>query len=242
MLRKGRDVDIIVCFDASADIEQENWLSLVDDYAKQQSVTSWPIGAGWPKKQSRAQSDVAELVAPDPAIARHAASDITKPKEAQPSAKSHPAQNPRSALQNESGMRDGSKLGFCNVWVGKNESKIFDENPPSKRLGLDEEWRLLEPDSGMTVVYLPFLPNPKIEDLDPGTSTFMSTWNFVYNSEEIDKVVALAKANFEEGEEQMKSVVRAVYQRKRARRLYMEGRDEMEKWRLQLRNHGDSFS
>ena len=48
LIRPGRDVDIIVAFDASADIKQENWLSVVDGYARQRGIKGWPIGAGWP--------------------------------------------------------------------------------------------------------------------------------------------------------------------------------------------------
>jgi len=49
LLRPERNVDIIIAFDASADIKQENWLSVVDGYARQRGIQGWPIGAGWPK-------------------------------------------------------------------------------------------------------------------------------------------------------------------------------------------------
>ena len=64
LLRKDRNVDIIVCFDASADIEQENWLSVVESYAKQRGVRGWPVGAGWPrtKDETRTELDAADAV------------------------------------------------------------------------------------------------------------------------------------------------------------------------------------
>lgn len=67
LLRKDRSVDIIVCFDASADIEQENWLSVVEAYAKQRGVRGWPVGAGWPRAKDETRT---ELDAADAATAR----------------------------------------------------------------------------------------------------------------------------------------------------------------------------
>ena len=41
LLRRDRNIDIIVCFDASADIKQENWLSVAEGYAKQRGVRGY---------------------------------------------------------------------------------------------------------------------------------------------------------------------------------------------------------
>jgi phospholipase A2 len=68
----------------------------------------------------------------------------------------------------------------------------------------------------------------------------MSTWNFIYTPEEIDQVVFLARANFEEGKEQTKRTVRAVYERKKAKRLQKQEAERIRKWR-HLRDHGDHF-
>ena len=48
LLRPGRDIDIIISFDASADVKTDNWLKVVDGYARQRGIKGWPIGAGWP--------------------------------------------------------------------------------------------------------------------------------------------------------------------------------------------------
>ena len=109
------------------------------------------------------------------------------------------------------------------------------------RVELDTEWKLLDPDAGMTVVYLPLLKNPNVEGVDPDTSPFLSTWNFIYSPQEIDKVVALARANFEAGRDQIKKTVKAVYERKRAKRLMTEEKEKIQRWRRHLREHGDHF-
>jgi phospholipase A2 len=82
----------------------------------------------------------------------------------------------------------------------------------------------MEPDAGIAVIYFPFMANPaKVPDVDPATSDFMSTWNFIYTPDNVEKVIALSRANFEEGREQTRSVIRAVYERKRKMRLEREG-------------------
>ena len=80
LLRKGRNVDIIVCFDASADIKQENWLSIAEGYAKQRGVRGWPVGAGWPRAKDKTKT---ELDAADAATAQQAAGKIAETREEQ---------------------------------------------------------------------------------------------------------------------------------------------------------------
>ena len=99
----------------------------------------------------------------------------------------------------------------------------------------------MRPNAGLAVVYFPLLPNPKVQGIDPDKTDFLSTWNFIYTPEQIDKVVALAKANFEEGADQTKRTVRAVYERKKKQRLGREEKDSIKRWRRKLRDHGDPF-
>lgn len=113
--------------------------------------------------------------------------------------------------------------------------------PPSTRVEIDADWKLLAPDAGITVVYFPLLRNPEVEGVDPDTSPFLSTWNFIYTPQEIDKVVALARANFEAGRDQTKRTVRAVYERKKAKRLEAEERESIQQWMRHQREHGDYF-
>ena len=237
LLRKGRDVDIIVCFDASADIQQENWLSAADGYAKQRGIKGWPIGAGWPKEKDETKN---ELDAADAATAQQAAGKIADAREEQRNKSQNSTQE--AVDKGEVNNLDKSDLGYCTVWVGTTmERKSETEPPQSKRVDPDTDWKLLAPDAGITVVYFPFLPNPKVEGVDPNTSPYLSTWNFIYSQEEIDKVVALARANFEAGKDQTKRTVRAVYERKKARRIEAEESDKQRRWRNHWGKHGDHF-
>lgn len=74
-----------------------------------------------------------------------------------------------------------------------------------------------------------------MKGIDPDTSAFLSTWNFIYSPQEIDKVVALARANFAAGRDQTKRTVRAVYERKRAERLKKEEKEKIYQWKRHLR-------
>src|SRR5690606_12109682 len=49
LLRRGRDVDILIAFDSSAEIQTYNWIGNAEGYAKQKKVIGWPVQIGWPK-------------------------------------------------------------------------------------------------------------------------------------------------------------------------------------------------
>jgi len=163
------------------------------------------MGAGWPPSGESSQQIREDMELAEAAATTHSsqALDVAQQQQA-----------PR--------VED---LGPCTVWVGsKQEKEEFMQDPPTKRLKSDvsDHWHLTTPDAGIALIYFPFLKNAKVPGVDPMTSDFMSTWNFVYTPEEIDAVVRLARANFEEGKEQTKKVIRAVWERKRAARLRRE--------------------
>ncbi|KAE8148437.1 acyl transferase/acyl hydrolase/lysophospholipase [Aspergillus avenaceus] len=266
LLRPGRDVDIILAFDASADIKQENWLSVVDGYARQRGVKGWPVGAGWPKTDAEWKDAEEKLREPQNITKEELNKKLTDAQDRDRNTQANgqtpatdPSQNP---------INQDTDLGYCNVWVGTTQEMVSGkEPPPSKRLfhprhtgDPDSDFHLMRPDAGIAVVYFPLLPNPsapelpsssslrkprtpthhsekkssvKVSDpakpltpypgsIDPDVDDFLSTWNFVYTPEQIDSVVGLAKANFAQGEAQVKRVVRAVYERKKSDRLRRE--------------------
>jgi phospholipase A2 len=231
LLRPGRGVDVLVAFDASAHIQRENWLSVVDGYARQRKIKGWPMGAGWPRKLTKPEETAAAL---DEA-------EVTSPQEAATNGgetqQDETAQKTKSADEYNDSL--DADLSYCNVWVGRSEERTSDEEPPpSKRLSADNpddaDFHLMEPDAGIAVVYFPLLPNPKVEGVDPAKTDFMSTWNFIYTPEDIEKVVSLARANFEEGKEQVKRTVKAVYERKKKLREQREKAEKIKHWKKKL--------
>ncbi|KAI1334860.1 acyl transferase/acyl hydrolase/lysophospholipase [Xylariaceae sp. FL0016] len=250
LLRPGRGVDVVVAFDASADIKTDNWLSVADGYARQRGIKGWPVGIGWPKATDSPQEIDQQLQEAQADTASDAASKLAEARMDQKEyrAPDQPTDEKEKAKHDVSHPED-SDLGYCTVWVGTTEERSSEPPPPSKALTEDTAWQLMKPDAGIAVAYLPFLANSRVEGVDPATSDYMSTWNFVYTPEQIDKVVALARANFDEGKEQVRRTVRAVYERKKKSREARENAAKHERYRRKLRlgvagklGEGDHFS
>lgn len=242
LLRPGRGVDVIIAFDASADVKTDNWIKVADGYARQRGIKGWPVGAGWPPSENEKDQTVRELDAAQAATPEEADRNLSLAKKEQ-----------RRSSERSDNTRPGSSgdLGYCTVWCGTIEERKQEEEPPaSKRV--EDDWQLMSPDAGITLIYFPFLPNPSVGGVDPQKSDFMSTWNFVYTPEEIDKVVALARANFGEGREQTRRTVRTVWERKKMKREQREKDAREMRLRTKIRrgsygrkglgDHGDHFS
>jgi cytosolic phospholipase A2 len=272
LLRPGRNVEVLIAFDASADSKSDNWLSVADGYAKQRGIKGWPVGIGWPRPGESPKQVEEELEAAraettgeaeeklnqakiDQSVRRKEAgaklndlsSDISKsapgPKE--------PDDQSQTRAKFEPGDEESGDLGYCTVWVGTTQERSSDSAPPtpSKRIDDSTAWKLTEPDAGIAIIYLPYLANDKVPTLHPGSTDFLSTWNFVYTPDQIDQVVALAKANYAEGTAQIKACVRAVYERKKKIREKAEETARRERYRGLMRKglvhrygEGDHFS
>lgn len=167
LIRPGRDIDVIVAFDASADIKQENWLSVVDGYARQRGIKGWPVGAGWPKAVESME---------DAEQALRESQNMTTEEVNEKIASSKGSK----ADKHDPSNKADTDLGYCNVWVGTLQERISeDEPPPSKRLfhpddsqdHSESDFTLMRPDAGIAVVYFPLIPNPDAPDLPPAPKT-----------------------------------------------------------------------
>jgi phospholipase A2 len=263
LLRPGRDVEVVIAFDASADIKTENWLSVADGYARQRGIKGWPVGIGWPKTEDTVKKTEQELDKAQAATVSEADSKLANAKvdqtvrrmgsgEPNTSGQEEYEQSGREKPQGskyDQGDESVGELGYCTVWVGTTtERSTTAEPPPSKAIDDSTHELLSEPDAGITVIYCPFLTNPAVPGVDPATSPYMSTWNFVYTPEEVDSVVQLARANYAEGREKIRRTVRAVYERKKRIRLEREHERKKERYRRMVRLgindklEGDHFS
>ncbi|KAF4959202.1 hypothetical protein FGADI_1846 [Fusarium gaditjirri] len=255
LLRPGRDVDVLVAFDASADIKTDNWLSVADGYARQRGVKGWPVGIGWPKPGEATSQVVEELDEAQAKSTREAEAKLREAKkeqhelrqEAHEEGKQVMAENDTTKF--EPGDQESGDLGYCTVWVGTNTERSTEPPPPSKAISGDTSWQLMEPDAGIAVVYLPFISNDKVPGISPGTTDYLSTWNFIYTPEQIDNVTALARANYDEGKQQIRDTIRAVYQRKKKLREEAEKAQRQDRYRSRMRRgegirlgEGDHFS
>ncbi|QYS93989.1 Lysophospholipase [Trichoderma simmonsii] len=256
LLRPGRNVDILIAFDASADIKTDNWLSVADGYARQRGVKGWPVGIGWPKpdetpEQARKELEEAQAMTPAEAERRVEEAQATQEELRKAAAKREGIN--ATKLDEESKFNPGSEkageLGYCSVWVGTTEERSTDSPPITQPITDDTTWKLMEPDAGLTVVYLPLLSNDKVPGISPGTTDYLSTWNFVYTPDQIDSVVKLARANYDEGKDQIRATVRAVYERKKQLREQDEAQRRLDsytamaqKGEAALLHHNDQFS
>ncbi|KAJ4013936.1 hypothetical protein NW752_005648 [Fusarium irregulare] len=255
LLRPGRDVDVLVAFDASADIKTDNWLSVADGYAKQRNIKGWPVGIGWPKSDEATSQVVEELDEAQARSTREAETKLREAKEGQEELRQEAHEEGKRVMAEdektkfEHGDQESGDLGYCTVWVGTNQERSSKPPPPSKALSDDTSWQLMEPDAGIAVVYLPFISNDKVPGISPGTTDYLSTWNFIYTPEQIDNVVELARANYNEGKQQIRDTIRAVYQRKKKMREEAEQAQRQDRYRSLVRRgegirlgEGDHFS
>ncbi|EFZ04046.1 phospholipase A2 [Metarhizium robertsii] len=228
LLRPGRDVDILIAFDASADIKTDNWLSVADGYARQRGIKGWPVGIGWPKAGESVEETTMQLVDAEASSSQEAARRVKQAKQDQESLRQTAgsiAKDPQAddkEAKYSPGNEEAGDLGYCTVWVGTTQERSPHPPPPAKAINDTNKWQLTEPNAGLAVVYLPFLANKKGPNISPGTTDFLSTWNFVYTPDQIDSVVDLARANYNEGRNQIRSTVRAVYERKKLLREHAE--------------------
>lgn len=223
LLRPGRDLEILIAFDSSAEIKTDNWLSVVDGYAQQRGIKGWPVGAGWPKQDDPSEKIVDQLD-------KVQAKTVTEVEEN--------LRNAQSSIGSDSinGSQKGENkdLGHCAIWVGQTIERSTSENKVKPK-AVQEDWELMKPDAGIAVIYFPLIRNKLVKNVDPEISDYMSTWNFVYTPEEIDNVVTLAKSNFDEGKEKTKRCVRAVYERKKRKRELSEMAEKERRWRRKVR-------
>ena len=224
LLRPGRNVDIVVAFDASADIKKDNWLRVTDGYARQRGIKGWPVGIGWPKDTNVGPEKTGQEVSEASQASTKVASDKLEQAKTQAGSEQQSEGKTEKAKKNpndeKSSRTEQAKktLGYCTVWVGSKEERTSDSEPPQSK-AVEDGWALMQPHAGIAVIYFPFMANPDVEGVDPEKSDFLSTWNFIYTPENIDKVVELARANFKAGEQKTKMAIRAIYERKRNERL-----------------------
>ncbi|KAK9327941.1 acyl transferase/acyl hydrolase/lysophospholipase [Lipomyces starkeyi] len=238
LLRPEREVDMILAFDSSADIPDVPWLELTAGYTKRRGILGWPVEAGWPKGEDM-EKDLEKM---------EESEDVDSTREALDKVQKEKDKDRRKKLATKSKHIMGpanaaaKSLGPVTIWTGSIEEKSTDradERLAEEENTIDEEYKLRSPYAGITVVYCPLIPNKKIPGVDPDTSPYMSTWNFVYTSEDVDNVIALAQANFSEGEARIRRAVRLIYERKKQQRLD-RGLAMRELWREGILHSGRS--
>lgn len=170
--------------------------------------------------------DQAKTQETDSAAAPHEAQSInpqtppvgSAPQSAQTAARAAAAKSEQQSTTDGKPMPESSsgepKLGKCNIWIGSSKKE---HEGASCRRDQPTEQDVIERD-GIALVYYPLTGGPELENV----ADVWSTWRFEYTAEETDKMIKLARANFKTGEEQIKTLIRGLWQRKKALRLAAE--------------------
>ncbi|CAO3617653.1 unnamed protein product [Mucor hiemalis] len=196
LLRQGRDVDIIISLDLSADIQDTPFFDRAEGYVKRRGITGWPQGAGWPKKESNDCHEQESI----PVVQE-------KGKKNQESSDDKMDDNtPRYALDTCT-IFDSSSTEATPAKTTQDDTASVKTTFPSNT-------------NPITIVYFPLIVNDKYDPkFDPQSAEFCSTWNFVYTSEQVNKLHGLAEANVKDNLEKVRKVIKETWKRKRDERL-----------------------
>lgn len=190
LLRQGRDVDIILSLDLSAEIQDGPYFDRAEGYVKRRGINGWPSGAGWPKKKEE-----------------------DTPHESIPTVVEENHKNKSPETEETSKSKSKYALNTCTVF----ESSASETTPDD---GASTKTTFPENTNPITLVYFPLIVNENYDpEFDPQSAEFCSTWNFVYTSEQVNKLHGLAEANVKDNLEKVRKVVKDTWKRKRDERL-----------------------
>ncbi|GAA5807883.1 hypothetical protein MFLAVUS_001263 [Mucor flavus] len=190
LLRQGRDVDVILSLDLSADIQDTPFFDRAEGYVKRRGINGWPSGAGWPKPDTDNIPVVQDNVS-------NKSSEKTK-ESCKPTSK--------------------YTLNTCTVFESSSSETTPDKNDDSSTMTTYPENT-----NPITLVYFPLIVNENYDpEFDPQSAEFCSTWNFVYTSEQVNKLHELAEANVKDNLEKVRKVFKDTWKRKRDERLKRE--------------------
>ncbi|KAI8379657.1 acyl transferase/acyl hydrolase/lysophospholipase [Radiomyces spectabilis] len=204
LLRKGRNVDVILTLDLSADIDSSDYFERAEGYAKRRGIEGWPVGAGWPKTSIEKAVETAD------GGVEKATSEFQENTK---------ASNPTGEPQDDSSRRR-YELPTCTVFASTASETVHVND---KETNNNEKHTVTSyPDhmNPITVVYYPLIVNDNYDpEFDPQTAEFCSTWNFVYTAEQVAKLSDLAEANVKDNIDKTRQVLKAVWERKRKERI-----------------------
>ncbi|CAO3643620.1 unnamed protein product [Cunninghamella blakesleeana] len=218
LLRKDRDVDVIIAVDLSADIQTAPHFDRAEGYVKRHKISGWPLNMGWKKR------DISDTIED---MDKGTMKDIEKESKKQCNEENVPMEDEDND-NNDNNDNDTTTSSIKND-NNKNKKKskyslepctIFPVSTVTKFKGNSND-RLI------TLIYFPFICNEKYDpDFDPQTADFCSTANFVYDSEQVNKVTKLAEVSVTQNIDQIRSVLYGVWRRKHDHRIHKE---ELEK-------------
>ncbi|GAA5905313.1 uncharacterized protein JCM6883_006356 [Sporobolomyces salmoneus] len=237
-----RQCDIVLALDASAS-DQNLWFTRAEEYAKQYTTSDkpsrWPSidvkklfpgedeGANQHGKEAAEKVDAAKQQEHD--LLEGGKSERKGVREKNPNPAplgSAPSSSAAQSKGQEGDDWDDKKkmpikadgegeppLSRCSIWLGATDSEASKTCRNDHPTVEDVTKR-----DGIVLAYIPLQPD---DDFKNPLEIF-STWKFDYKEEETKKLERLARANFKAGEQQLKTLIKGVWMRKRQQRLEEE--------------------
>lgn len=220
LLRNGRSVDVIITFDLSADIQAAPHFERAEGWVKRRGVQGWPIGAGWPKgdievetKQEDGGMDNIDAENEKEVHGTKLVNETEELKEMKQAQKEDLAQGKSLSAKNK------YRLGHCTVFASSASETTMDGNGKGEADNNSGTTIYREDINPITVVYFPLIGNDRYDpDYDPQENDITTTWNFVYSPSQVNKLHGLAEANWNENVDQVRQVLRGVWERKKKQR------------------------
>ncbi|KAI8074496.1 acyl transferase/acyl hydrolase/lysophospholipase [Gongronella butleri] len=123
-------------------------------------------------------------------------------------------------------------LGTCTVFPATEATtSIRHHHPPEqhgqKKMDTDDsdgdDELVVQHVRHLSLLYFPFIVNKQHDpEFDPQTADFCATWNFVYQPEQVERVVRLGQANWDDNIDTVRKVLYATWIRKMRIRMQLE--------------------
>ncbi|KAI5301504.1 hypothetical protein KEM55_001687, partial [Ascosphaera atra] len=195
LLRKGRDVDVILALDSSAKIGDCTAFSAIDGLNVQRGLKGWPIGKDWPDKNTTPEQIAETIQSVAAQQNKEAEENLSRSKQEEKNQHIDKVQECQQD-KNEVTSRDfverpeGETVDYCNVFIGHaSERHAPPGHPPPWKFEFDlprshassSQYPTQSPSSPLfmpsqpnpmkTILYMPLLPNPAAPPLQPTRPT-----------------------------------------------------------------------
>ncbi|KAI9286677.1 acyl transferase/acyl hydrolase/lysophospholipase [Umbelopsis sp. AD052] len=220
LLRNGRSVDVIITFDLSADIQAAPYFERAEGWVKRRGVQGWPIGAGWPKKdikmETQQEDGGAENIDAEKEKEVHGTKLVNETEELKEMKQAHKED---ISLAKSPSPKSKYGLGHCTVFASSASETTMDGNGKNEADNNSGTTIYREDINPITVIYFPLIGNDRYDpEYDPQENDITTTWNFVYSPSQVNKLHGLAEANWTENVDQVRQVLRGVWERKKKQR------------------------
>lgn len=198
LLQPKRGVDVIINMDASSDVQKDSFQTRVDQIGSRRGL-KFTKRTHDEKRTYGAKSD-----------------HMNEGKE----------EDSTEDLKSADQDANGEHVNDLNRFKGR-YAQIYDgtacERPPTVIDAYGRDVKNppapLYEGEAVTMVYMPLLPNERaVPDFDPSTTSWSGSYNLVWTAEQVEMLVRVCAANFEDGQDTIKTALREAWERNKRQR------------------------